>query len=280
MGSGGTSKTDVGGHQSSFGIWFEKIAEVKKIAEKYNLAISKVHTHIGSGSDPKVWETVATVTLSVAEQFPQCTSVNLGGGFKVARMRDEVSTVMAKIGEPVKELFREFAERTGRKLHLEIEPGSFYMVNSGCIVCRVDDVVDTGPAGFKFLKLTTGMDAITRPSLYGARHPIVVVPQDEARRKVAVTDRSVEEYVIVGHCCESGDMLTQSLGGQHQTRPIHHAEIGDYIVIEGTGAYCSSMCTKNYNSFPELAEVLLRTDGSLLLIRALQTMDQMLVNEI
>jgi diaminopimelate decarboxylase len=280
MGSGANSKTDVGGHHSSFGIWVEKIPEVMQIVRKHNLTVSKVHTHIGSGSDPAVWERVAKVTLGVAEQFPSCMCVNLGGGFKVARMADEKSTILEAIGQPVKQLFSEFFQKTGRRLHLEIEPGSFYLVNSGAIICRIDDTVDTGAAGFKFLKLNTGMDAITRPSLYGARHPIVIVPADPERRRVPILERPVQEYVVVGHCCETGDMLTQSLGGEHQTRLIHQASLDDFVVIEGTGAYCSSMCTKNYNSFPELAELLLKKDGSFMLIRKQQSMDQILSNEL
>jgi diaminopimelate decarboxylase len=201
------AKVDVGGNTSSFGIWFEKVDEVKAVAKfvsraafvvnsgvisihmclrtatnlfdyrEYNLKITKVHTHIGSGSDPEIWKLCADLTLRIAEQFPECRTVNLGGGYKVARMADEKSTDMQLIGEPVKERIREFFERTGRKLHLEIEPGSFYMVNSGSIICEVDDLVDTGNDGYKFMKVNTGMDAITRPSLYGARHPLVVVPK-------------------------------------------------------------------------------------------------------
>ena len=30
--------------------------------------------------------------------------------------------------------------------------------------------------------------------------------------------------------------------------------VGDLCVVDGAGAYCSSMSTKNYNSFPEAAE--------------------------
>lgn len=33
------------------------------------------------------------------------------------------------------------------------------------------------------------------------------------------------------------------------------AEVGDFLVVEGSGAYCSSMSTKNYNSFPEVRVV-------------------------
>jgi diaminopimelate decarboxylase len=38
-------------------------------------------------------------------------------------------------------------------------------------------------------------------------------------------------------------------------------QIGDFAILKGTGAYCSAMSLKNYNSFPEAAEVLIREDG-------------------
>lgn len=59
MGSGGTNRTNVGGPASSFGIWHEYLEEAKIIAKKYHLTITKLHTHIGSGSDPEVWKKVA-----------------------------------------------------------------------------------------------------------------------------------------------------------------------------------------------------------------------------
>lgn len=47
---------------------------------------------------------------------------------------------------------------------------------------------------------------------------------------------------------------------------MFHVKTGDLVTIESTGAYCASMSTKNYNSFPEAAEVLL-DNGALHLIR-------------
>jgi diaminopimelate decarboxylase len=43
--------------------------------------------------------------------------------------------------------------------------------------------------------------------------------------------------------------------------------IGDLLSIEGAGAYCASMSAKNYNSFPEAAELMLRTNGDIAVIR-------------
>ena len=90
------------------------------------------------------------------------------------------------------------------------------------------------------------------------------------------------EQVVVGHCCESGDLLTPAPGDAEMlaTRKLPKGEIGDLCVIEGVGAYCSSMAAKNYNSFPEAAEVLRKEDGSLAFIRQRQTFDQLIENEV
>lgn len=43
----------------------------------------RVHTHIGSGSDPVVWQKVASMSLDLVAQFPDVHTLNLGGGYKV-----------------------------------------------------------------------------------------------------------------------------------------------------------------------------------------------------
>ncbi|MBF0275504.1 MAG: diaminopimelate decarboxylase, partial [Nitrospinae bacterium] len=172
-GSGGTKKTDVGGPTSSFGIWLEYINEVKEITEKYNLTVERIHSHIGSGSDPDVWEAVSEYTIEIVEQFPDVTHMNLGGGFKVGRMMDETSTNLQKIGQPVKKRLEDFYNKTGRKIHLEIEPGTYLAALSGVILMEVIDKVDTGSKGYNFIKVNSGMDSNTRPSLYNAKHPII-----------------------------------------------------------------------------------------------------------
>jgi diaminopimelate decarboxylase len=96
---------------------------VKAIAAKYNINIKRIHTHIGSGSDPEVWKTVSAASLDLVRQFPDVHTLNLGGGYKVGRMSTEKSTDLQNVGEPVKDAFIKFAEETGRKIKLEIEPG-------------------------------------------------------------------------------------------------------------------------------------------------------------
>jgi len=47
--------------------------------------VVRIHTHIGSGSDPKIWQKCAGMSLDLVKKFPDVTTLNLGGGYKVGR---------------------------------------------------------------------------------------------------------------------------------------------------------------------------------------------------
>ena len=274
LGSGHSNRTNVGGPSSSFGIWHEYLQQVLATAAEHDLRITGLHSHIGSGSDPEVWQRCARLTLEVAAQLPDIQRVSMGGGFKVGRMTGEVSTDLQEAGQPVAGEFERFAQEHGRELHLEVEPGTFFVANAGALVCGIIDVVDTGAEGNRFIKIDSGMTEVLRPSMYGAQHPIVVVPAEaEARGQ--------DEYLVAGHCCESGDILTPAPDNPEElaTRLLTEAKIGDAVFIGGSGAYCAGMAAKNYNSFPEAPEILLDDNGELHLLRQRQTLEQLLANE-
>ncbi len=275
LGSGHNNRTNVGGPAASFGIWHEHLDEALAAGRRYGLKFTRLHTHIGSGSDPKVWERVALMSLETCSRLPDVTVLNLGGGYRISRMKGEETADLQQIGLPIVEAFRSFAAKHGRRLHLEVEPGTYLVANACALIATVIDVVDTGRRGYKFLKVDTGMTEILRPSMYGAQHPIEVVP-------AATRGRSRTKYVVVGHCCESGDVLTPAPGRPEALQPrlLPETRIGDLVVLGGAGAYCSSMAAKNYNSFPEAAEVMISGDGSVELIRNHQTLGQITQNEV
>jgi len=279
LGSGGTGKTNVGGPSSSFGIWHELAPQVKEIAAKYDLRITLIHTHIGSGSDPEVWLRVSTMSLDLVRQFPLVHTLNLGGGYKVARMEYEQATDLNVVGAPVKVAFEKFAQEDGRQLKLEIEPGTFLVANACSLVTTVQDMTVTfGDEGHDFLKLDSGMTELVRPSLYGSQHPISIVRQPDT----GAEGKEDKAYVVVGHCCESGDLVSCAPDEPETLaeRELGPVSIGDLCVIDGVGAYCSGMSTKNYNSFPEAPEVLLDAIGHSHLIRKKQGVEQIIENEV
>lgn len=78
-------------------------------------------------------------------------------------MSYEKSTDLSVVGVPVSASFEQFFRETGRKIKLEIEPGTFLVANCGALLSSVRDVVRTDL--YSFVKLDSGMTEVLRPSL-------------------------------------------------------------------------------------------------------------------
>lgn len=248
FGQGHNKRTSTGGVAASFGIWHEYVSKIIELARSKAVTLDRLHIHIGSGADPSVWSGVMDRALHIAEQCTDVISLNIGGGYKIHRFGDEKESDMLAILEVFSEKLRSFADRTGRKLHLEIEPGTYFIAHAGTLVAHVDDIVDTGSSGYTFIRLTTGMNDFLRSTLYGAQHTIEVMNDSKNKR----------DYIVVGHNCESGDIFTPVAGNPEEIemRRLREASIGDEVRIYDVGAYCASMRAKGYNSFPDAIEVM------------------------
>jgi diaminopimelate decarboxylase len=283
VGSGESVTRNTGDKYSSFGIHLANLEQVTAYARQRGVTISIVHSHIGSGGDPEKWRENIDRILSITERyFPDATTVNLGGGFKEARMPDETAADIQDLGRTAKERFEALAARTGRQLTLVVEPGTYIVANAGHIIATVLDKKSSGPDGFDFVVLDAGMETSTRPLLYGSRHPFYVVTA-AGRLLSSEFDSTVnteQERVVVGRCCESGDSQTLDDHGKIAPRRIANPAPGDYVVIGGAGAYCSSMTLVGYNSYGQAPEVLVRADGSAVAIRKRQTLEQLTQNEL
>jgi diaminopimelate decarboxylase len=283
VGTGETVTRNTGDKYSSFGIHLANLDQLLTFAREHGVRINQVHTHIGSGGDPEVWrENIDRVLEIVERYFPDATSVNLGGGFKEARMPDETAADIEDLGRSAKARFEALARRTGRKLRMIVEPGTLIVANSGHVVAEVIDKKSSGQDGFDFLVLDAGMETCTRPLLYGSRHPFYVVSRQGQQRssEFSASIAQHDERVVVGRCCESGDCQTLDDHGKVVPRRIANPEIGDYVVIGGAGAYCSSMSLVGYNSYCQAAEVLVRESGAFQLTRARQSLEQLTENEL
>ena len=100
---------------------------------KYGLVAEQIHTHIGSGSDPAVGQTVAKKSLSFCATWVTVHTLNLGGGYKVGHNPGEKTTDPGEIGSPVADALRDFTTEHGRELRLEIEPGMYLVGNAGAL---------------------------------------------------------------------------------------------------------------------------------------------------
>ena len=283
VGSGETQSRDTGSKYACFGIHLSDIPKALAIAKEKNVLIETIHVHIGSGGDPKAWRDNIDRELEFVETyFPDVTTVNLGGGFRVARMPDEKPADVTALGNYAKQQFEKFYEKTGRKCTMEIEPGSYIVANSGYLVTTVLDKKRTGDDGFDFVILDGGMEVNVRPAMYGSRHPFYVVSKEgellSSEMDLSTLDTS-SEFNVVGKCCESGDSQSLDRYGTIIPRIMAAPNIDDFVVIGDTGAYCSSMTPFNYNSHTQIPEILLRKSGRLDLIRKRETLEEIIRNE-
>lgn len=162
------------------------------------------------------------------------------------RAGSEQEADMVAVMQAFSERLHAFHKKTGRQLHLEIEPGTYFIAHAGTLVAMVDDIVDTGVNGYTFLRLNTGMNDFLRTALYGAQHKIeVVTPATRTK-----------DYIVVGHNCESGDIFTPAPGNPEEVVPrtLAEAAIGDEVRIHDVGAYGAAMRAKGYNAFPDARE--------------------------
>ena len=96
-----------------------------------------------------------------------------------------------------------------------------------------------------------------RPAMYGAYHHITVMGKENAP-----CDRI---YDVVGCLCENNDKFAVQ-------RPLPEIAMGDLLVIHDTGAHGHAM-GYNYNGRLRSAELLLKEDGTVELIRRAETLE-------
>ena len=125
----------------------------------------------------------------------------------------------------------------GLNLKLICEPGRSMVANAGILISRCEYLKEGETVNFCIVD--TAMNDMIRPSLYQAWMKI-----EEAELRDNVPD---EVYNVVGPVCETGDFL----GKERHLR----VAAGDYLVMQGAGAYGFSM-SSNDNSRPRACEVM------------------------
>lgn len=272
FGHGHSQKTNTGGEQSKHGIWHEQLDECLRRADHHGLSVTGLHMHIGSGTDLEHLSQVCGALEKAALKIGRTLrSISAGGGLPINYRAVEPQPV--DIGGYYKlwnATRTRLAEAFGHPVHLELEPGRYLVAESGYLVAEIRAIKKMGSNTFYLLD--AGFNNLARPILYGAYHPMSIVPSDGAK------ERTAHKVVVGGPLCESGDIFTQEEGGFVSTRELPGAAVGELLVIECAGAYGFAMGS-NYNSKPLAAEVMV-TDKKAHLIRARQTFEDLIRGEI
>ena len=271
FGHGHSQKTNTGGEQSKHGIWHEELDDSADRAKRYDLTITGLHMHIGSGADLEHLSQVAGAMEKAAGTIgPQVRSISAGGGLPTPYEPDDLPIDVGPYFQIWDAARGRLAEQFGHPISLEIEPGRYLTAESGYLVTEIRVIKRMG--GNEFYLVDAGFNNLARPILYGAYHPMAIVPAAGS-----ATERPTRDVVVGGPLCESGDIFTQEEGGLVATRKLPAAEVGELLVIGCAGAYGAVM-SSNYNSKTLAAEVLV-TGGRAVQIRARQTFDEMIQGE-
>ncbi len=271
FGHGHSQKTNTGGEQSKHGIWYEQIENCTQRAGRHGMTITGLHMHIGSGTDldhlAQVCSAMEHAALVVGASV---TTISAGGGLPIAYKEDESFVDLVRYYQLWDETRKRLQEQFAHKVTLEIEPGRYLSAESGYLITEIRAIKQM--ADNTFYLVDAGFNALSRPILYGAYHPISLVPADENG-----SNRQLQQVVVGGPLCESGDIFTQKEGGFVSRRSLPEAAVGEYLVIECVGAYGFVMAS-NYNSKTLPAEVLIQ-NGLPRLVRSRQTFDDLIRGE-
>ena len=269
FGHGHSAKTNTGGDSSKHGIWHEELDACLQLAAKYQVTVTGLHMHIGSGTDfehlSQVCEAMKTTAMQVGATIKV---ISAGGGLPTPYHDSDVGLDVDRYYQLWDKTRKDLESEFGHAISLEIEPGRFLVAESGFLLAEIRAIKKMGKN--LFYLVDAGFNNLARPILYGAYHPMSIAFVGESN------DES-QPVIVGGPLCESGDIFTQEEGGFVCSRDLPVASVGDYLVIECAGAYGYVM-SSNYNSKPFAAEVLLDGEAAHL-IRRRQTPEDLVLGE-
>lgn len=258
--AGGNRNISVGSIDSKFGISIHQMPLAKRIVEKYNIHIEGIHVHTGSDIvEVEVFERVADLIFSIADEFDNIQSIDFGSGFKIKYKENDMQTNVQELGAKFSQKFNDYCKKINRELTLRFEPGKFMVSEAGSFLAQVKVVKQTTACTFAFIN--SGFNHLIRPMFYKAHHEIENISNPNGDKKM---------YSIVGYICEMDTFA--------EDRILTEIKENDILKFKNAGAYCFSMAS-NYNSRLKPPEVLL-LNGKDYLIRKRETIEDLLHNQL
>ena len=244
---------------AKYGMTTEQLFEAFRILKDKGAKRFGIHAFLASNTvTNEYYPMLAKVLFEVAVKLKEETGadirfINLSGGIGIPYRPDQEPNDIRVIGEGVRQVYEEVLVPAGLgDVALYTELGRFMMGPYGCLVTKAIHEKHTH-------KEYVGVDAcavnLMRPAMYGAYHHITVMGKEQ--------QPCDHKYDVVGSLCENNDKFAID-------RMLPEIEKGDLLVIHDTGAHGFSM-GYNYNGKLKSAELLLKEDGSVQMIRRAET---------
>lgn len=244
---------------AKYGMTKEQMIEGFRILKEKGAKRFGIHAFLASNTVTNdYYPELARTLFSLAVELREKTGadikyINLSGGIGVAYRPEQEENDIFAIGEGVRHAFEEVLVPAGMgDVSIFTELGRFMLAPHGLLIAKVLHEKHT-------YKEYIGLDAcaanLMRPAMYGAYHHITVLGKEKAPCDY--------KYDVTGGLCENNDKFAID-------RMLPKINIGDYLAIHDAGAHGFSM-GYNYNGKLRSAELLLKEDGTVQMIRRAET---------
>ena len=246
--------------ESKYGVAHEQIVHAYKTARALGARRFGLHTMLISNELNHAYmvETAAmlleVVELVSKELDIEFDFINLGGGLGIPYQPEQAPLDIDSMADEISDLFSNFKKRNGFVPRFLIESGRYMTGPHGVLVVTAINQKDIYR---KYIGVDACMSALMRPAIYGTYHHITVIGKQPTRH--------LEKVDVVGSLCENNDKFAVQ-------RLLPEIQDGDRLLVHDTGAHGHAMGF-NYNGRLRPKELLLRTNGTVELIRREETVE-------
>lgn len=242
-----------------YGLTHDQMLEAYGIMKKKGVERFGFHSMFASNErDPNAFIETADILFDLAVEINRKLNIrfefiDLSGGIGVPYKPEEDPVDLKKISQGIKKLYEQ--KITGNKLNpirIVMECGRMLTGPYGHLVTTV---LHKKNIYKQYVGLDASMANLMRPAMYGAYHHITIMGKEN--------NPLDHIYDVTGSLCENNDKFAIN-------RKLPQVEIGDILVIHDTGAHGHAMGF-NYNGKLRSAELLLKPDGNVELIRRAET---------
>ena len=244
---------------AKYGMTTEQMFDAYRMLKEKGVKHFGIHSFLASNTVTNdYYPTLAKQLFELAVELKEKTGahisvINLSGGVGVPYKPGQASNDIYAIGEGVRKAYEEVLVPAGMDdVAIYTELGRFMLAPYGHLVTTAIHEKHTH-------KEYIGCDAcavnLMRPAMYGAYHHITVMGKEN--------EPCDHVYDVVGSLCENNDKFAID-------RELPKIDKGDLLVIHDTGAHGFAM-GYSYNGKLKSAELLLKEDGDVQLIRRAET---------
>ncbi len=244
--------------EAKYGMTREQIFEAVKTLQGLGAKRFGLHAFLVSNTtEGSYYPMLAAELFRLARELheklgAEMAFVNLSGGIGIPYRPEEKEADLMAIGRGVQQQYEQILRPAGMRLSIKTELGRYMTGPCGSLVTTA---IHEKHTYLDYIGLDACAANLMRPAMYGAYHHITVLGKENAPCD--------HVYDVTGGLCENNDKFAIQ-------RALPRIDIGDLVVLHDTGAHGFSM-GYNYNGKLRSAELLLRTDGTVELIRRAET---------